>query len=85
MTSIGELADGVERHLGAMCLRWAADHGRGFCTAPPSRKQSTRLSPEAAKKWLSRFPLFTGDKVQIGITYYNLSPVKKVEYRKDGP
>jgi hypothetical protein len=41
-------------------------------------------SAEAAKKWLSRFPLFTGDKLQIDSSYYNLSLVKKVEYRKAG-
>ena len=43
------------------------------------KAQSAIAEAIYAAKGLSRFPLFTGDKVQIGITYYNLSPVKKVE------
>jgi len=40
-------------------------------------------SADAAKKWLSRHPLLTGDKVEINPSYYNLSLVR-VEYRKIG-
>jgi hypothetical protein len=38
-------------------------------------------SAEAAKKWLSRHPLLTGDKLQIDIPYYRLSLVR-VAYRR---
>jgi hypothetical protein len=38
----GDLAKRVERNLRAMCLRWAADHGRRFCTAAPQRRQMAR-------------------------------------------
>jgi hypothetical protein len=38
-------------------------------------------TPDAAKKWLSRHPLLTGDKLQLDITYYSLSLVR-VAYRR---
>src|SRR5262249_12669703 len=75
MTAIGELAERAERHLGAMCL--AADHGRGFCTAPPSWKQSTRLKPRGRQEVVVAFPsLHWG---QVANRYYLLQVVPSEE------
>jgi hypothetical protein len=64
MAAIGELAEHVELYLGAMCLRWAADHGRVLYRAAIAEAIYAAKAPEAAEKWLSRFPLLTGDKLQ---------------------
>src|SRR5215471_1163570 len=36
MAAIGELAEGVERHLGAMCLRWASLTLIAITPTPPA-------------------------------------------------
>jgi hypothetical protein len=79
-SSLNEILAGGTRYQRA----WAAN---GVLTTAPADLHELHPelwpSADAAKKWLSRHPLLTGDKLERVTTSYTLSLVR-VEYRKAG-